>query len=186
MSNYSHVNIDSFSKIEDGCQIGNNVNIGCFVEIKSGAEIGDNVTIGSHSIIYGGVSIGKDTELKSFVELRPNTVVGSDCYIDSRVSTSGSCVIGNGVTLRYGSIIARGCEIGDNSYLSPRVMTNNLDSGKIQIGGAKLGPNCFIGTNAVLHHGITLGNDVIIGAMSFVNKDCESNSTYIGVPSKKR
>ena len=65
------------------------------------------------------------------------------------------------------------------------VMTNNLNSGGIEIGGAKIGENCFIGTNAVLQHGITVGNNVIIGALSFVHKDCEAESTYVGIPAKK-
>ena len=65
-------------------------------------------------------------------------------------------------------------------------MTNNLDTGGTQIGGANIGENCFIGTNAVLQHGITIQNDVIIGAMSFVNKDCDPKSTYLGVPATKK
>ena len=91
-----------------------------------------------------------------------NTKIGKDCYIDSRVSTSGDCEIGNNVTLRYDTIIARGCKIGDNTYVCPRVMTNNLDTEKIQIGGAHTGKNCFLGTNTVLQHGISIGNNCTI------------------------
>ena len=64
-------------------------------------------------------------------------------------------------------------------------MTNNLNTEHQQIGGAKIGNNCFIGTNAVIQHGINIGNNVIIGSMAFVNKDCDTNSTYIGIPAKK-
>lgn len=88
--------------------------------------------------------------------------------------------------MRYGVIIARGVVIGDNSYLAPRVMTNNLDEGLNLVGGAHIGKNCFIGTHSVLQHGINIGNDVIIGALSFVNKDCSDNKTYFGVPSKEK
>ena len=65
-------------------------------------------------------------------------------------------------------------------------MTNNLDTEKKSIGGAQVGEDCFIGTNAVLQHGISIGNKVIIGAMSFVNKDCEAESTYMGIPAFKK
>jgi UDP-N-acetylglucosamine acyltransferase len=130
------------------------------------------------------VKIGDNTVIKNFVELRENTIVGKDCYIDSRVSTSGNCEIGNNVTLRYDSIIARGCKIGDNTYVCPRVMTNNLDTEKIQIGGAIIGENCFLGTNTVLHHGIKIGNNSITGTMSFVNKDIPDNEIWIGSPAK--
>lgn len=104
--------------------------------------------------------------------------------IDSRVSTSGNCKIGDNVTLRYDTIIARGCDIGDNTYICPRVMTNNLDTEGLQIGGAKVGKNCFIGTNSVLHHGITIGDNSTIGSMSFVNKNIPANEIWIGSPAK--
>lgn len=152
--------------------------------ISEKAQIGRNVSIGQYCIIEDGVIIGDNTVIKNYVELRENTVIGSDCYIDSRVSTSGNCTIGNGVTLRYDTIIARGCIIGDNTYVSPRVMTNNLDTGNHQVGGAKVGKNCFIGTNAVLQHGITVGENVIIGSMSFLNKNVPENEVWFGNPAK--
>ncbi len=163
----------------------NNKKIGQYNVIGSNVKLGVNVTIGNFCVLHDGVIIGDNTVIKDYVELRSGTHIGSECIIDSRVSSSGNCKIGNGVTLRYDTIIARGCEIGDNTYVCPRVMTNNLDSGGQQIGGAKVGENCFIGTNAVLQHGIVIGNDVTIGAMSFVNKDCEDNSVMIGTPAKK-
>ena len=95
-------------------------------------------------------------------------------------------LVGNNVTLRYDTILARGVVVGDGTYICPRVMTNNLDAEKSQIGGAKIGKNCFIGTNAVLHYGITLGDNVIVGAMSFVNKDAGEGMTLIGVPAKEK
>ena len=153
--------------------------------ISSKAKVGKNVEIGNYVIIEDDVEIGDGTIIKNFVELRKNTKIGKDCYIDSRVSTSGECEIGDGVTLRYDTIIARGCKVGNNTYIAPRVMTNNLDTGKKQIGGAHIGENCFIGTNAVLQHGITIGNDSVIGAMSFVTKNIGDGETWFGSPAKK-
>jgi len=164
------------------CQNLNNKN--SIIMISKYAKIGSNVEIGKYVIIEDGVEIGDNTVIKNFVELRKNTKVGSNCYIDSRVSTSGECIIANNVTLRYDSIIAMGCEIGDGTYVCPRVMTNNLDSGKDQIGGAKVGKNCFIGTNSVLHHGIKIGDNSVTGSMAFVNKDIPDNEIWIGSPAK--
>ena len=65
-------------------------------------------------------------------------------------------------------------------------MTNNLDTNSVRIGGAKIGKNCFIGTNAVLHHGISIGDNVIIGSIAYINKNCDSNSTYVGIPAIKK
>jgi len=152
--------------------------------ISNKSSIGKNVEIGNYVVIEDGVEIGDNTVIKNYVELRKNTKIGKDCYIDSRVSTSGNCTIGDGVTLRYATIIARGCEIGDGSYLCPRVMTNNLDIGKTQIGGAKVGKNCFIGTNSVLQHGIEIGDNVVTGSLALVTKDIPSNEIWFGMPAK--
>lgn len=153
--------------------------------ISPTAKIGKNVTMGRFIIIEDDVVIGDNTIIKNYVELRKGTIIGRDCYIDSRVSSSGDCVVGDRVTLRYDSIIARGCEVGDDTYVCPRVMTNNLDTGGESIGGAHIGKNCFIGTNAVLHHGLTIGKNSIIGAMAFVNKDVPENEIWMGSPAKK-
>jgi len=176
---------NGFSDINENANIGENVKIGKFNIINEKVKIGNNVSIGNFCVIHENVSIADDTVLMDYVELRSGTVIGSDCYIDSRVSSSGDCIIGNNVTLRYDSIIARGVEIGDNSYICPRVMTNNLNTDKEQIGGAKFGTNCFVGTNAVIQHGLNIGKNVVIGSLSFINKDCVDDGVYVGMPARK-
>lgn len=165
-------------------KIGKNLKVGTFNIIEAGAVIGDNVEIGNFCIIRSNVKIKNNVVLKNHIEIRENTSIGNDTFVDSYVAISGNVKVGKKVTLRYGSILARGTVIGDNVYLSPRVMLNNLNQDKQQIGGAKIGKNCFIGTHSVLHHGIKIGANVTIGAMSFVNKDCKAGHTYVGIPAK--
>lgn len=43
----------------------------------------------------------------------------------------------------------------------------------------------IIGRNAIILKGVTIGNNVIIGAGAVVTKDCDSNSVYAGVPALK-
>ena len=150
--------------------------------ISNKAKIGRNVKIGSFCIIEDDVIIGDNTEIKNYVELRSGTIIGSNCIIDSKVSSSGNCTIGNNVIIRYHSIIARGSVIKNNVYISPKVMFNNLNEDKNQIGGAKIEDNTFIGTGSVLHHGITIGKNSIIGALSFVNKNIPNNEIWFGNP----
>lgn len=154
------------------------------VKIGKNCNIADDVTFGDFVFIGDNVEIGEGTVIKNFVELRDNTKIGRNCYIDSRVSTSGNCVVGDDVTLRYDVIIARGCKIGDGTYICPRVMTNNLDAGKNSVGGASIGKNCFIGTNCVLQHGITVGDNVVTGSMSLLTKDIPKGEVWYGSPAK--
>lgn len=48
-----------------------------------------------------------------------------------------------------------------------------------------IGDNVFIGMNAIILKGSTIGSNVVIGAGSVVTCDCESESVYAGVPAKK-
>ena len=47
-----------------------------------------------------------------------------------------------------------------------------------------IGKNVWIGSHAVILPGVTIGDNVIIGALSFVNKDIPSNSIAVGSPCK--
>jgi UDP-N-acetylglucosamine acyltransferase len=63
-------------------------------------------------------------------------------------------------------------------------MSNNLNTNMLQIGGAEIGSNVFIGTNCVLQHGIKIGDNSILGSLSFVNKDVPKNEIWFGNPAK--
>lgn len=48
----------------------------------------------------------------------------------------------------------------------------------------KIGNNCYIGPGAKIYGGITIGNNVAIGANAVVNKSFADNLTIVGVPAK--
>lgn len=147
------------------------------------ARLHESVEVGPFCVL-GRVTIGERTRVRAFVELRDETVVGADCYIDSGVKSSGQNVIGDRVTVRYDAILARGCVVGDDTFIAPQVMTINLDHLGNEIGGATIGQRCHIGTAAVLHPGIEICDDTIIGAMALVTRDCDEPGVYVGVPAR--
>ena len=49
----------------------------------------------------------------------------------------------------------------------------------------KIGKNCFIGCRSVILPGVTIGDNVIIGAGSIVNRDIPSNTVAAGSPCKE-
>jgi UDP-N-acetylglucosamine acyltransferase len=153
--------------------------------VSSDLEVGEGFKMGEFCHIHPRVRIGRGTTLRSYVELREDTVIGDYCYLDSGVKTSGKCVIGNNVTLRYDSIIARGVEIGEGTFISPQLMTENLDYHVKEIGGAKIGRNVFIGTNVTLASGITICDGAVIGSKANVRKDITEPGVYIGNPARK-
>ena len=54
-----------------------------------------------------------------------------------------------------------------------------------KLGKIKVGNNVFIGKDATIMPGVTIGDNVVIGLGSIVTKDVESNSVVCGIPAKK-
>lgn len=45
--------------------------------------------------------------------------------------------------------------------------------------------NVYIGHQCTILHGVTIGENTVVGACSLVNKSLEPNSVYAGVPAKR-
>ena len=53
-----------------------------------------------------------------------------------------------------------------------------------KFGPIRLKRNCRIGTHSVVMPGVTIGENAIVGAFSFVNSDIPDNAVVAGVPAK--
>ena len=89
-------------------------------------------------------------------------------------------------------------DIGAFSYINAKYGVNIEDY--VQIGShcsiysvstidVKSGPvilrkNCRIGTHSVIMPGVTVGEDAVVGAFSFVNQNVAAGSVVVGVPAK--
>lgn len=85
-------------------------------------------------------------------------------------------------------------EIGDNVTITPGVKFQTHDGGVALFrkeypgmnvfGKIKIGNNVFIGEDAMIMYGVTVGDNVVIGARSLVTHDIPSNSVVVGVPAR--
>jgi acetyltransferase-like isoleucine patch superfamily enzyme len=148
--------------------------------------IGDKCKIGEFCIIEDNVTIGDNVTIENYVLLKSGTKIGDNCFIDSYVRSSGKNQIGNNCTIRYGATIAKDVFIGDNVFISPNVMTIYSDAYGKHDWHTSIRDGSFIGTAAVINAGLSIAKNVVIGAMSYVNKDCkEEDSIYVGQPAKR-
>ena len=97
-----------------------------------------------------------------------NVIIGRDVYV------------GPGAALRgdWGAIIiGEGCNVQENCtiHMFPGVTTILEESAHIGHGavihGAHIGRNCLVGMNAVIMDNVELGEECIVGAMSFVKAE---------------
>src|SRR5947208_2861394 len=113
-----------------------------------------------------------------------NVIIGKDVYI------------GPGAALRGdwgGIIIENGCNIQENCiiHMFPGITVvlkefAHIGHGAI-IHGAIIGKNCLIGMNAVIMDNVELGDECIVGALSFIKADekFSSRSLIVGNPAKR-
>ena len=109
----------------------------------------------------------------------------------------GNILIGSQFNLnRFSRIVAhQQIEIGHHVTIGQSVAILDHDhhyemvEGKLVLEGydinpVKIGNNVWIGDKSTILRGVTIGDNVIIGANTLVNKDVPSNSIIGGVPGK--
>jgi carbonic anhydrase/acetyltransferase-like protein (isoleucine patch superfamily) len=113
-----------------------------------------------------------------------NVIIGKDVYV------------GPGAALRgdWGQIIIEdGCNVQENCtiHMFPGVTVllksgAHIGHGAI-IHGATIGRNCLVGMNAVIMDNVELGDECIVGALSFIKTEerFEARSLIVGNPAKK-
>src|SRR5438270_11407977 len=112
-----------------------------------------------------------------------NVVIGKNCYIAPGAALRGD----------WGEIIVEdGCTVQENCiiHMFPGVTVllkegSHIGHGAI-IHGATIGRNCLIGMNAVLMDEVELGDECIVGALSFIKQGEKilSRSLVAGNPAK--
>jgi acetyltransferase EpsM len=115
-------------------------------------------------------------------------IISKDAIIDTSV------IIGQGSFVVSGSVINIGTKIGDHCIINT---SSSIDHDNIFEDFASTGPGVktgghvtletksHIGIGSSVKHGVKIFKDCIIGANSYVNKNCEKNSLYFGSPIKK-
>lgn len=108
-----------------------------------------------------------------------------------RVRKGAICKIGKNVSINSNNMIAchESIIIGDNVELSPNVQIYDHDHDFRAEGGIKakkyktgivvIGNNVWIGCNAVILRGTTIGDNAVIAAGSVVKEDVPSNSVFV-------
>ena len=161
ISEFIHVDIKCRTfKAGKNCYIGKNVKIHC-----TDFEMGDNVYIAD------GVEIGR----------------GGNFGPNSKVK------IGNNVGIFERTIInpSESVEIGDNTGIGAEVMIwthgawlDILEGFPSDFGPVKIGSNVWLPARGVVLPNVTIGNDVVIGINSTINRSLPDGCLAAGTPCK--
>jgi acetyltransferase-like isoleucine patch superfamily enzyme len=166
-----------------GAKIGKKVYIAPQASIISnnykGITIEDGVFISYGAVIIGeDVHIGKGTHIgyEALVTGRKITI-GPDCNINNRAFIEAYYAP---VTLEEGVTIAGSVMVSSHDGSLKNVLGKAMIAKPII-----LKKKCFIGNNAVVLPGVTVGQQAIVGAGAVVTKNVTSRTIAAGVPAKE-
>ncbi|MDR0606122.1 MAG: acyltransferase [Bacteroidales bacterium] len=78
----------------------------------------------------------------------------------------------------------QGIHIAEESYLASGVIVLSHDYCRSIRTDTYIGKQCFIGVNAIIMCGITVGDNVIVGSGAIITKNVPSNCIVAGNPAK--
>lgn len=111
--------------------------------------------------------IASTAHVSKYAEIGEGTVVLHQAFINADAKVGCNVILNNFVNIEHDAVVE------DQCHISTGAMVN---------GECKVGKNCFIGSQSVLANCITVGDDIIVGAGSFVRKSISEKGIYSGNP----
>lgn len=163
----NRVSLGAYLKAHEDIHLGGRCKIhdGAFVDASRGGGIrlGQQVTINRHAMLQGdrgGIALGDRVEINNF------TIVNGT----GGVTIGDDTILGPGVRIiSYQHRYAAGTPI----RLQP------TDGKRICIG-----KDVWVGANAVILAGVSIGDGAVVAAGAIVNRDVASNAVVGGVPAR--
>ncbi|OUP08470.1 acyltransferase [Collinsella sp. An2] len=107
--------------------------------------------------------------------------VGKDCYYQSNILPAEPFL----VYFHDNVAVSAGARIVTHSALNTVFNhEEHTDQYLTRFGKVEVGSNVYIGADAIINYGVTIGDNCIVAAGAIVTKDVPSGSVVAGVPAK--
>jgi acetyltransferase-like isoleucine patch superfamily enzyme len=182
---YSGVKLGKDCVIEDFVIIGTPPKGSVPGEIET--VIGDNAIIRSHTVIYAGNKIGNNFQTGNKANIRELNEIGDDVSIGTLSVVEHHVKIGHGVRIHSQAFIPEYCVLKEGCWIGPNVVLTNAKypkspNAKAELAGVHIMKDAKIGANATVLPGITIGENVLVGAGSVVTKNIYRDTVAAGNP----
>ncbi len=145
--------------------------------------VGPSLSLGlDHTVVRGTVEVGEACELNQGVELNP---WGGSIRVARRVWLGPYAVIygHGGVEIGEWSLISMHVTILSSNHTIP-AMDRCIRGENDALLPTKIGRDVWIGANAVILGGVTIGDGAVVAAGAVVTKDVESGAVVAGNPAR--
>ncbi|MBK8417722.1 MAG: acyltransferase [Anaerolineales bacterium] len=122
-------------------------------------------------------SCGKNVILQQNIHLSPHIEIGDNVFIDEDVKIRRDTIIGNDV------LIASGVQLITVNHIFSDTASPIRSQGEM-ISKIEIGDDVWIGTNAIILPGVSVGSHSIIAAGSVVTRNVPDWAIVGGVPAK--
>jgi acetyltransferase-like isoleucine patch superfamily enzyme len=152
------------------------------IRIGSGSRIGRNATLRANTEQRPGISLGKNVWIQDSVIINANR---GDVSLGDRSWLGPFCLVyGNGgVHIGSNVLVAAHTTINTVSHSAKRCDIPVNDQ-PVLTDPVTIEDDVWIGLNAVVLQGVTIGQGSIVGAGAVVNKSLPPWSIAVGVPAK--
>jgi acetyltransferase-like isoleucine patch superfamily enzyme len=118
---------------------------------------------------------GEGTSCYDNVLILGDVKIGKHCWIGPNVILDGQA----GLTIGDHCDISAGAQIYTHDTVARCLSGGRVG---IELAPVRIGSRVYIGPQCVIEKGVTIGDGVIIGAMSLVNRDIPSGARAWGIP----
>ncbi len=115
----------------------------------------------TNSSISKTAFLGENTHLGEFCRIGDNVVIGQGCEIGHNVVIHDGTTIGDQVRIDDGAVIGK----------QPMRAANSAVTKDQQLQPARIGPNCIIGTGAVIYRGCDIGRKVLVADLATIREN---------------
>lgn len=106
----------------------------------------------------------------------PNKILGRGCLLAHFVTMYQDSYVSDHSVIESYSMIGHYSTVGESVHMAPGVMI---------AGSTKIGDHCYFGMRSTVMKGLTLCDNVEVGAVSAITKNIDQPGRYVGTPARK-
>ena len=121
------------------------------------------------------------------IQIGPNAVIFRRTELHSPLTIGANCFINHDVVVRAGCAIGNNVAIGPRAFLSTDhhdIGPSTYRAGRIERKPITIGDGVWIGANALILPGLTIGAGSVVAAGAVVTRDVPPNTLVAGVPAR--